>query len=250
MKLHQIIAVVAGKKSRAQQALTQQHHGWKAEMLSGITRVYAPLDEDGAKLPPESQRVQMRVDQQIEKLLPPLTTLYDVVATQETGNTQARATVVIGGIEVLTDVPVTVLLFLEKQLTDLRTYIGKLPVLASVAEWGWDTNRGCYASKPTDTVKTAKTPTPVVLADATKEHPAQVQMAHTDTQVGTWTTTHLSGAIPADEKEALGERITALLDAVKQAREAANATEVEDVRIGEQVLDYVFGEFLKKRAQS
>ena len=249
-RLHQIIAVVKGKKSRAHNALTQQHHGWKPEMLAGIARTYKPLDEDGAELPPESQRVQMRVDRQVQKLLEPLARLYDVVATQEAGNTQAHASVVIDSIEVLTDVPVTVLLFLEKQLTDLRTYVGNLPVLASVAKWAWDENRGCYATAPVETVKTAKVPTPVVLAPATKEHPAQVQMAHTDTQVGTWTTIHLSGAIPADEKDALSERVAVLLDAVKQAREQANATEVADVSIGESVLDYVFGAFLKKRAQS
>ncbi len=250
MRQHQVIAVVAGKKARAQDALTKSHHGWNPKMLGGITRTYAALDEEGAKLPPESQHVQMRVGQQVQKIQGPLIELYDVVATQDVGNTIAVAPVLAGGIAVLPDVPVTVLLFLEKQLIDLRTYVSNLPVLPSEATWEWDANRGCYATEPTDTVKTVKVPTPITLAPATKEHPAQVQMGHKDTQVGTWTTTHLSGAIPADEKEDLVGRVVALLNAVKQAREEANATEVADIKIGKRVLDYVFGDFLKKRAQS
>lgn len=244
--LHQVIALVKGKKSRATEMLTKQHHGWKTELLAGIARSYKPLTEDGAQLPPESQQVQKRVDHEIAKIQVPLAAFYDIVATQEKGNTQAVASIVVENRVLVDDVPVGVLLFLEKQLVSLQTYISSLPVLDSSAAWKWDDNRGCYATEPTQTMKTAKVPTPIVLAEATPEHPAQVQMGHTDTPMGMWTTTHLSGAIPMGVRDEMLEKARELLCAVKVARETANATEVEDFSIGGRILGFIFGDVLKK----
>ena len=50
-----------------------------------------------------------------------------VLATQDFANCQAKANVVVDGQTILKEVPVTHLLFLEKQLVDLRTFIDGLP---------------------------------------------------------------------------------------------------------------------------
>ena len=51
MKLHQIIALVQGKKSRAMKMLTSVHHGWSKERTDGLVRTYKPLNDDGEQFP-------------------------------------------------------------------------------------------------------------------------------------------------------------------------------------------------------
>jgi len=76
--------------------------------------------------------------------------------------------------------------------------------------------------------------------EATKEHPAQVEMYMEDVWVGTWTTTKFSGAIPVATRNAMLERVRKLTDAVKTAREEANGLEVRGQKVGAAVLGYVF----------
>jgi hypothetical protein len=64
---------------------------------------------------------------------------------------------------------------------------------------------------------------------------------HEDVVVGRWTTTKFSGALPAKEVGDIDDRLGKLLDAVRVARETANATPVTDVEPGRAILDYLFG---------
>ena len=57
-KLNQIIAIEKGVKSKSFQDLTEAHHAvQKPTLLSGISRVYQPKDEEGEQLPAESTKV-------------------------------------------------------------------------------------------------------------------------------------------------------------------------------------------------
>ena len=128
-KLNQIIAVEKGVKNRSFTELTEAHHGLqKPALLAGISRTYQPKDEEGEQLPPESTRVQLRAEEVLRKTADSLTRLFDVTLTKDTANCAAKADVVVDGEVILSDVPVTYLLFLEKQLTDLYTFARKLPV--------------------------------------------------------------------------------------------------------------------------
>lgn len=121
-KLNQIIAVEKGVKSRSFQELTEAHHLLqKPTLMSGISRTYRPKDEEGEQLPPESTRVQVKAEDAIRKTVEILTELFDVTATKDWANRSAVASVIVDGNTLLTDVPVTYLLFLEKQLTDIHT---------------------------------------------------------------------------------------------------------------------------------
>jgi hypothetical protein len=67
------------------------------------------------------------------------------------------ADVVVDGVVLATAVPVTHLLFLDKQLSDMRTFIAKLPVLDPAKEWQYDPNKGMYTTKfPEQRIKTRK----------------------------------------------------------------------------------------------
>lgn len=241
-KLHQINALVAGAKPRAQRTLTDAHHALqKAPVLSGISRTYRPRDDEGEQLPPESTRVQVVAARTIADMTAELGRLFDLQLTQDAGNTEARSDVVVDGTVVLADVPVTYLLWLDKQLTDLRTFVDKLPALDPSETWTWDEARNCWASAPVETVRSKKVPRNHVLAEATEKHPAQVQVFNEDVPVGNWTTVKLSGALPPAQIREYRSRITRLQDAVKVAREQANSVEVTDRAAGGAVLGFVFG---------
>lgn len=241
-KLNQIIAVTKGAKAQANREFTDAHRNvQKAPLLSGISRSYQPKDEEGEQLPPESTRVQVSAADVLTDVSTSLTRLFDLVLTQDMANTQARADVVVDGQPILTDVPVTYLLFLEKQLVDLHTFVDKLPVLDPAETWTFNDAAGAYASDPVKTVRSKKVMRNHVKAEATEKHPAQVEVYTEDVPVGYWTTVKLSGALPATRVKELRERVTKLQQAAKFAREQANMAEVEDVRAGERVFGYLFG---------
>lgn len=243
MKLNQVIALVQGKKARVTKMLTAIHHGWHKDRISGISRTYKPLADDGEQLPAESRIVQAKVNTEIMKLQAEMADLFNVVATQEYGNTNAVANICIedGEIGILENVPVTVLLFLEKQLTDLHTLAQKLPTLPSDRSWLFDDATNCWVTKPEQTVKTQKVIEPIVKYDATPEHPAQTDLITRDRTVGHWSTIHLSGALTETERDAIVGRIENLQDAVKVAREEANSLEVQyNNNVGKAILSYIF----------
>lgn len=240
-KLNQIIAVQTGKKTAAKDALTAAYHQiQKPDLMSGISRSYKAKDELGEVLPAEAKHVQVKVQDLIQQVNLSLVEMFDIVVTQDSANCQAKANVAVDGRVLLKDVPVTTLLFLEKQLVDLHTFAEKLPALDPSERWNFDSAQDCYASEPFLSLRTKKVPKTHVKYEATKEHPAQVEMYMEDVTVGTWTTVKYSGAIPAAERNAMLERIRKLQDAVKVAREEANGMEVTKLKMGDAVLSYIF----------
>lgn len=234
-KLNQVVAVVAAKKKLATEAVTGAYHTiQKADLFNGISRTYTPRDDEGERFPPEHKTAQASVPALLDVVSGPLTEMFDTVLTQDMANTQAMAIV----LEV--SLPVTYLLFLEKQLTDLTTFIGKLPVLDPSEDWQWDSRTNSYASAPAESVKTKKVPKAFVKYEATKEHPAQVEMFTEDVLVGYWKTVKFSGALKASDKAAMLDRVRRLHEAVVKAREAANSADVTEQHIGKKLLDFVF----------
>jgi hypothetical protein len=240
-RLNQIIAVEKGVKSRSFQELTEAHQALqKPSLLAGISRTYRPKDEEGEVLPPESTRVQVKADQIIRETGEVLTKLFDVTATKDWANCRAKADVVVDGRVILAEVPATYLLFVEKQLVDLHTFIKKLPVLDASESWNFDASADCWATEPIQSVRTKKIPRNHVKAEATEKHPAQVEVYYEDVSVGYWRTVKFSGALPAQRVNELLSRVEKLQQAVKFAREEANNLEVEDQRIGARVFEYLF----------
>jgi hypothetical protein len=241
-RLNQIVAVEKGIKSRSFQELTEAHHALqKPALLSGISRTYRPKDEEGEQLPPESTRVQIKAEEIIRQTTDILTKLFDVTATKDWANCQAKADVVVDGRALLSQVPITYLLFLEKQLVDLHTFIKKLPVLDASESWTFDASADCWATEPVQTVRTKKIPRNHVKAEATEHHPAQVEVYYEDVTVGYWRTVKFSGALSAQRVNELVERVERLQQAIKFAREEANNQEVEEQKVGEAIFTYLFG---------
>lgn len=242
-KLNQIIAIEKGVKSKALRGITDLYHeAQKVQLFSGISRTYRPKNDDGDQLPPESTLVQLRADAILGKMSADLTRLFDVTLTKDLANTEAMSDIVVGGETLATSVPVTYLMFLEKQLTDVRTFISKLPTLDPAMQWHWDSAVGAYATDPAETFRSKKVPRVLVKAEATDKHPAQVDVWQEDVVDGYWSTTKFSGALPADRVETLLDRVDALINAVKFAREQANSITIRDHNIGDDLFSYLLAE--------
>jgi predicted transcriptional regulator len=242
-QLNQIVAVEKGVKSRTNRELSELYKDLQKNVpMSGITRTYRPKNEDGDQLPSETTRVQFSVDDLTTKLASTLGNLVNVTFTKELGNTEAKADVVVEGNVILESVPVGMLLFLEKMLQDVHTFVTHIPVLDAAESWSYDSSTNTYKSATVDTARTKKVPRNHVKAEATDRHPAQVEMYYEDVVVGFWSTTKFSGALPQETKDRYLKNVTALRDAVKYAREQANALPVEDQHIaGDSVFDFIFG---------
>jgi hypothetical protein len=240
--LNQINALIKGYKGQALRTLTDAHRTvQKGSPLSGLSRTYQP-DVDGDTIfPAESTRVQINVADVLGDVRTAVGRLFDLQLTQDASNCVARADVRVGDTVILADVPVTYLLFLEKQLTDLRTFIDGLPTLDPSEQWTEDPERGGWATDPVVTLRTVKELRNHVRAEATDKHPAQVEVFGVDVPKGKWTTVKLSGALPAVRVRELSRRVNALREAVVSAREEANTRPVEDRKAGDKLFNYLFG---------
>lgn len=249
-RLIQVLAVEHGRRTRMEHTFTALHHLSQRESLfNGQTRTYAPKDDE-QKLPPESVLVQNTVADLLTVVRREVGEMVDTTALKEWGNAKATADLVVDGDVLISQVPVTFLLWLEKQLTEILTFVSALPVLDPAYVWDVDAATGLRATKEIETAKTAKVPKVIVRYEATDKHPAQTDMVAEDVVVGYWTKRLLSGALPAQERDAIAARVVRLRDATKEARETANLTEVEEVAAAKPVFDFLFGKAVETRSKA
>jgi hypothetical protein len=239
--LNQVLGVRKGVNSTVGKRFTEIHRdSMKVQLVNGLSRVYEPKDDEGEALPSEFQKVQIKVDDLNEELAKILARQWDVNATVDMANTFARGDIVIPNGPTIADVPVTTLMYLEKQLTELAAYITKLPALDPSVDWETDENTGLFRSETVKTHRTIKVTKPIVLYQATDKHAAQTQLISEDQIAGYWNTTRLSGALPAEYIKSALERVNTVKEAVVKAREKANTTPVEDISIGQKILEFIF----------
>lgn len=240
-KLNQIIAVEKGVKSRVYAKLTELNKLiQKPDLFNGFNKVYQKLNEEGEQLPPENKKVQNNVVDILQILSGTMSEVMEVTARKDWTNRNAIASVKVDGKVLIEDVPVSYLLFLEKNLTDVRTFIGNLPVLDETENWKENSSSGLYSTNVLQTHRTKKLQRPIVLYEATAAHPAQTQLITEDILVGFWNQTKVSGAISKVDKEKILVRVEKLLKSVKEAREEANIIdEVSSPEVGKLVFSYI-----------
>ena len=240
-RLNQVIAIEKTRKAVFETAITKAYQtAQKTDQFSGQRRVYTPVDAEGETKPDEIQNVIATVAGVIEDFSEALASLSDATAIKVDANTRARADVVVAGVTLVPQAPVELLLFLEKRLTDVLQFIGKLPVLDPSITWGVDVNTGLFASAEQISNSTTKVLKNHVKAPATDKHPAQVDTYTADEVVGHWAKVQWSGAVPITQIVAWRNKALEVLDAVKFAREQANSIDVVDQAIGADVLNYIF----------
>lgn len=247
--LHQLVAVVSGLKERSKNATTAVYQSFeKAGNCVGETRTYQPLDGDDPDCPePTVKLPQVNIAQQVKSAFNSLEAAWDTVVSLDMGNQAARETVRVedkngNELALATDVPITTLIWLEKQLTDLVTFISKIPTLDPAKNWAYDSNREMYVTDALQSNRTKKRKRFSVMVQPTEHHPAQTMQWEEDEVVGHYSTQYLSTAIPVNKKTAMLQRAVNLRDAVKQARERANQQEVRATKAMKNLLDHVLGD--------
>jgi len=240
-RLNQIVAIVKSAKADATRALTDAYRLIQQPgLLHGQTRIYKRVNDDDVNLPAETVNVQVKVLDVVDGVRGVLARLFDMVATMDATNALAAADLVVDGVTIAAQVPATHLVWMEKQVVDLQTFIRALPVLDPAERWAFDDQQGLFVAAPSQTQKTKKVTRALILAPATDTFPAQVSTIAEDVVVGFWETVKFSGTITQARKNELLAKVAALLSGVRQAREAANMIEVVDLLPGRAVLAYVF----------
>lgn len=245
LSLGQVVALESAARSDANKRLGDLHKATQREQLfRGMSRTYTPFeeaDDDRHQLPAEVQHVQLKAEDVIGQFFAELVPAADLALTRDLANMRAAGDVMIDGAPLLSDMPATWLLHMEKVLTDVRTFIAKLPVLDPADTWYPEQGTGLQRTNETFTVRTEKKAVPLQLAPPTKEHPAQVTVVQEDRPSGRWTTVKRSGAVSAERKRELERRVAELQAAFKVAREAANRQDAPDTRAAHAIVRYILG---------
>lgn len=240
MKLNQLLAIESQAKKTSHELTTAAYQKLQKEALfSGQTRTYRPIEDDGEQLPSESTPAQESVPDLLNQVRASLSPVFDLTLQKDTANCLAAADVVVDGSVILSGVPVTHLLWLEKQLTDVHTVICALPTLPASENWTFSDAQNRYVSEPTETTRAKRNVRPLVKYEATKEHPAQVELVQEDKLAGYWRMVRQSGAIPRSRASELRAKIEKLIAAVKSAREAANLADVKRVTEADAIFGYL-----------
>lgn len=208
--------------------------------FKGLDREYVPMEADGEPLPRERKEVITTVPKRLAWTKKPIIELLDFESTRDNTNLKAVSDLVVDGAVIAKNVPATTLLSLEKRLREIRQVYNEAPTLDLSHKWALvDKEKDLWEHKPSDQYRTAKKTEAVLLAPATKEHPANVRAETVDKTIGTYKVTHWSGAIHPGLKADYLERIDELIVAVKAARMRANEVPIEPLKFGKEIFDFI-----------
>lgn len=171
----------------------------------------------------------------------PFINMMDTSLQKDATNQIAKADLVVNGEVLLKEVPATALLAWESKFDALRRVLLKVPTLPPGPVWEEDPNEDNLwrTKEPQVTFTTKKTMKPVILHEATKEHPAQVEKVFEDVPVAKVTKTVWSGMWTSSQKADALARLDTLLIAIKKARQRANRTEVLKPKAGQILANFI-----------
>jgi hypothetical protein len=251
MKLHELLAIEGNYETQMNQMLAQlgdlftkkRHH------FTETSTTFQSLTEGATAEVETKSSLQATVAQELERIEPHILKAWGASMQIALTNTKALATITVEDTDItVADVPATALLELEKRLTQLREVLQAIPTLdpAKGFEEDYDHGDGHYRAREVRKNRTQKKQKPLVKYEATKEHPAQVDVITVDEPVGTILEQEWSGMLTPNNKSRMLARADAVIRAVRAARARANQTEVDPVahdhsKVGP-LLDYILTE--------
>ena len=251
--LHEILSIEQDVKANAERARGQLVETFRTKQahFTGMRRTYRPFSVDeasgedgGEKLEAETQLAKT-VPEQLDLCLREVGKALDLGMQIDEANTRARADIVVDGEVLLADVPATFLLQLERRLKEVQAVLKEIPCFDPVRIWSVDPaadKKHVLRAEPVVTIRKKRVRKYNVMVEATKEHPAQVDVVEVEEPVGEIRSYDWTGMVSTGKKEALLEQVDRLLAAVKQARSRANTVEVDQSRkVGKVLMDYLQG---------
>lgn len=246
-KLHEILAVEQDRKNKANLAIGQFKKQFtnRSELFDGLIKKYVPLEENAEQIPDETKEIFATVKQSLNKALEPVIVAINATLSKEETNASgtARADLIIND-KNLGNFSATTLLALESQLSKVLDLYKAIPTLDTSRKYFFDEQNDVYRTNEEVKFRTIKRPKVIVKYEATEKHPAQTELVSLDFQVGRYETTYLSGRITLTQKNKLVENIEQLIEAVKIARSKANNVEVNNVKLGQDLFDFIHADVL------
>jgi hypothetical protein len=244
-KLHEILAVDRDRQNAANALVEEQKTTFtkKGHLYRGRTQKVTFLAEDRAgENTEESSTVAETVQGSLDYLASFVGKHWDTLLTKEDANTRAFADLDIGGIHV-PNLPSTFLLGLESRLAALRQAYLAIPTLDPAYDWVEDAGAGAgiYRAKVPTKFKTEKIKDHKIVVPQTEKFPAQVSETIVDRNVARVEEVSFSGMVTPARKAEMVARIDALIGAVKQARQRANETAVEQRNVADLLFAYIHG---------
>jgi hypothetical protein len=245
-KLHELLAVennLRGQAEATRKDLINTFEKKKHHFSEAL--VTFKSNKEGVPDKVESQlSLQTTVRKELAWIGEKLIAATDIGYQIDIANTIAKADVLLeDGTAIISGVPATSLLQLEKRLKEVQEIVTAIPTLDPAKGFEPDTDRGegIYRARDVEKPRTEKQFEYVVMVSPTKEHPAQVKELMADRPIGTILTQEWSSLLTTAEKGEMLDRVESLLRAVKKARSRANEQEVnvKTNKIAGVLLDYV-----------
>jgi len=246
-KLHELLAVETDREAAATAILAETINTFtkKPDHFLGKHSIYQSFEENSTEEVEEATKELVdTVHGKLSHCFGVLAKAVDVTASKDATNQKAVADLVVGGTILATAVPATTLLMLENRIKRWMEMLLQIPTLAPGRKWEPDTSRGPNIdldASPDARFRTKKVIQHKVLVEPTEHHPAQIEKWSEDVRVGKVIDTTWSGMMSPGEKSAIIGRAQELLAAVKQARQRANSTEVENVSIAKTLTNFILG---------
>lgn len=242
--LHELLAVEGDLDGAHKRILeeTKTTFTKKAELFLGHHQTLEMFVDDGIKHPEMHKEIDTTVGKKLKYMESTEKRYFDAMLQKEATNQTAVADLIVDGVTVGTEFPATFLLGMETRLKHLRGVYEVIPTLQPGISWVKDDllGEGVYKTElPSEKLKTETSVKPVVMYEATKEHPAQVKEVSEVKNIGKYVVNNWSGMISPAEKSALLGKIDKLIRAFKQARQRANTTEVVNRSIGAELFAFI-----------
>lgn len=244
-KLHELLAVQTSRQTVAKNIMDEARGAFKTGAhYTGHVRATEYFNDSNLNRS-ETKVVDDTVPAKLEHVQTHLAQMLDVMYNIDLANCSAKGDIVVDGKLFAAKVPVGHLMTLETRLQELRALCLTIPTHKPGIEWVPDLDQRSdgtvYKSKnPTIDPVHQKQQTFITVAEATKEHPAQVREVNKDVQVGKITRYEWTSTISPAAKSDLLARLDALLIGVKRARQRANSIKTDMKKVSEGLLKYVF----------
>lgn len=247
-KLHELLAVDGSLKAQADKTRSELMATFekKTHLFTEKTVSYKPFGENEATVVEGQLDLQTTVPKELKWISEFLIKSLDVAYQVAEANTVARADIVLeNGVTLLSQIPATSILELEKRAKELHDFVVSIPTLDPAKGFRLDADKGSdvFKAREDKKTRTKKTNKVLTLAPPTDKHPAQVQVVVEDVPVGEITTLEWSGLITTATKGDMLSRVEMLTRALKKARSRANEVEISnsDKKIGAEIVSFVFG---------
>ncbi len=248
--LHEILAVenTAAETANRIQTGTTKTLEQKRTLFSGLTKEHQIFDDNrqDMKQATEYKEVESTVQEQLDYVGDELIRYWDITLQKEEANQRAVANITIDDVVIAENVPVTVLLGMEKKLSSLLSMYNAIPTLDASKIWEPDSTYakpGVFRTKHhRETQQSVTYKTYEEISPATKEHKAQIAQVEKTETIGKYLIDEFSGSTTSLDKAEKLQRLVKLIAAVKTARQRANSTAVNTkLLFGKDLIDFING---------